>query len=52
MIPFEIGVNVFGLTRIDLMKLAYEIAETSGFQNPSNARKCTASKKWYYNFLK
>ena len=42
----------FGMTRKDLMALAFEVAEENGLDHPFNREKRIAGKGWYYNFLK
>ena len=42
----------FGMSRKDLMSLAFEIANERGIDHPFNRDKSMAGKKWYYNFLK
>lgn len=44
---------LFGMTIIDIRKLAYDIAETNpNFDNPFSREKKCAGKKWYYSFMK
>ena len=42
----------FGMTRKDLMALAFEVAEENGLDHPFNREKRSAGKGWYYRFLK
>lgn len=45
--------NLFGLTALDVRKLAYEIlAQNPHLWNPFNKEKQIAGKKWYYLFMK
>ena len=42
----------FGMTRKDLMALAFEVAEENGLDHLFNREKRSAGKGWHYNFLK
>ena len=42
----------FGMTRNDLMTLAFEVAEENGLDHPFNREKRSAGKGWYQSFLK
>ena len=41
----------FGITRTELMKLAYQVALAHGIEKFSEEKQ-SASKTWYYNFMK
>lgn len=43
---------MFGLTPVDIRKLAYDVAEKNGLKHYFNKEKGIAGKKWYYNFMK
>lgn len=43
---------MFGLTPMDVRKLAFEIAEKNGIAHNFNKENAYAGKKWYYNFMK
>ncbi|KAK7484845.1 hypothetical protein BaRGS_00023888 [Batillaria attramentaria] len=42
----------FGMTRKDLMELAFEVAEENRLPHPFNREKRSAGKGWYYRFMK
>ena len=42
----------FGVNRIDLRKMAYQLAEQNDLHHTFNKDKCMAGKSWYYDFLK
>ena len=43
---------LFGITRKDLMKLAYELAERNGLQHVFSRDKKSAEKDWFSRFIK
>lgn len=43
---------MFGLTQLDVRKLAFDVAEKNGMAHSFNRQKGVAGKKWYYNFMK
>ena len=43
---------LFGITRKDLMKLAYELAERNGLQRVFSRDKKSAEKDWFSSFIK
>ena len=43
---------LFGITRKDLMKLAYELTERNGLQHVFSRDKKSAGKDWFSSFIK
>lgn len=43
---------MFGLSPMDVRKLAFEIAEKNNLPHNFNTENACAGKKWYYNFMK
>jgi hypothetical protein len=43
--------RLFGLTRKDLRRLAYEMAEINNLPHRCSHEKKTADDKWYYGFI-
>lgn len=43
---------MFGLTALDVRKLAFDVAEKNNLPHTFNKEKRCAGKKWYYSFMK
>ena len=42
----------FGMSAIDVRKLAYQLAEANNMNHSFNKEKKTAGKKWFYSFMR
>ena len=43
---------MFGITRHNMMKLGYDVAERDGFVHCFNKHKQRAGKDWFFSFMK
>ena len=48
----ELEATMIGLTRQDLMQLAYQLASINKLEHSFNPEKNPASKHWFYDFMK
>ena len=48
----ELEAMLIGLTRQDLMQLAYQLASINKLEHSFNPEKKTASKHWFYDFMR
>jgi hypothetical protein len=48
----EMERRFFGLTKSDVLRIAYQLAESYGVSAPFNKESKTAGRKWFNNFLR